>query len=95
MSFGYHNTSSTSPYISAPSKESTTNKPQLVITYTTNVAPTVSLTSPVAGASLVAPASVSLTATAADSDGTIAKVEYYNGTTLIATGATTSPYSAT
>ena len=36
----------------------------------TNVAPTVSVTSPAAGASYTAPASVSITANAADSDGT-------------------------
>jgi len=50
-----------------------------------NIAPTVSLTAPVANQSYYAPASVTLTATAADADGTIAKVEFYNGTTLLGT----------
>jgi len=59
-----------------------------------NVAPTVSLTSPVSGASFTAPASIVLTAAAADSDGSIAKVEFYQGTTLLGI-ATTSPYSYT
>ncbi len=45
----------------------------------TNVAPTVSLTSPTSGASFAAPATIALTATAADADGTIAKVDFYNG----------------
>jgi RHS repeat-associated protein len=60
----------------------------------TNVAPTVSLTGPVSGSSYTAPASVVITATAADSDGTVAKVEYYNGTTLLGT-STAAPYSFT
>ncbi|RYY18119.1 MAG: hypothetical protein EOO36_08805, partial [Cytophagaceae bacterium] len=45
----------------------------------TNAAPTASLTSPAASASYAAPASISLSANAADSDGTIVKVEFYQG----------------
>ncbi len=44
------------------------------------------------GTTFTAPASVTLSATAADSDGTISKVEFYNGTTVLGTD-TTSPYS--
>ncbi|MHB8914386.1 MAG: Ig-like domain-containing protein [Thiobacillus sp.] len=58
---------------------------------TPNRPPTVSLTSPISGASSTAPASVTLSANASDSDGSIAKVEFYNGTTLINTD-TTAPY---
>ncbi|WP_188557579.1 Ig-like domain-containing protein [Hymenobacter glacieicola] len=57
-------------------------------------APTVSLTSPAASASFTAPATITLTATAADTDGTITKVEFYQGTTLLGT-STASPYSFT
>ncbi len=57
-----------------------------------NVEPTVTLTKPVTGASFEAPATVLLEATAADSDGTVAHVEFYNGATLLGTDAT-SPYS--
>lgn len=57
-----------------------------------NTPPTVSLTSPAANALFGAPASVTLTATAADSNGTIAKVDFYQGTTLIGT-ASAAPYS--
>jgi hypothetical protein len=57
-----------------------------------NQAPTVSLTSPVSGTSLVAPASVTLSANASDVDGTIARVEFYNGTTLLASD-NAAPYS--
>ena len=55
--------------------------------------PTVSLTSPVANAIYTAPATVPLAATAAStSGGTVSKVAFYDGTTLVGT-ATTSPYS--
>ena len=49
-----------------------------------NQAPSVSLTSPANNASFTAPATIALTASASDSDGSITKVEFYNGTTLIA-----------
>jgi hypothetical protein len=56
-------------------------------------APTVALTSPTAGASYTAGASVPLAATASAANGaTISKVEFYQGTTLICT-ATASPYA--
>jgi RHS repeat-associated protein len=42
--------------------------------------------------SAAAPAAITLTATATDSDGTIAKVEFYNGATLLAT-VTQAPYT--
>src|SRR6266705_3538994 len=57
-----------------------------------DAAPTVSLTAPANNAVFAAPASVTLTASATDSVGTIAKVDFYQGTTLIGT-ATSSPYS--
>jgi hypothetical protein len=60
----------------------------------TNQAPSVSITSPASGASFSAPATVSITASANDTDGTINKVEFYNGSTLLGSDAT-SPYSFT
>ncbi|SFN30809.1 chitinase [Chitinophaga sp. YR627] len=59
-----------------------------------NQAPTVSITSPSAGASFSAPATVTIQATAADADGTIAKVEFYNGNTKLGE-VTASPYTYT
>jgi hypothetical protein len=57
--------------------------------------PAVTLTSPAAGASYTAPASVPMAATASASDGaTITKVEFYSGTTLACT-ATASPFTCT
>ncbi|MEO7318284.1 MAG: lamin tail domain-containing protein, partial [Chthoniobacteraceae bacterium] len=43
----------------------------------TNVNPTVTLTAPANGANFTVPATVNFTASASDTDGTIAKVEYY------------------
>jgi len=64
------------------------------VTVNANQAPTVSMASPVSGATFTAPASISLMATASDADGTIQKIEFYNGSTLLGS-ATTSPYSFT
>lgn len=61
---------------------------------TGNKAPTVTLTSPANGASFTAPTNITLTASASDTDGTIARVEFYNGTTLL-NSDTTSAYSFT
>ncbi|MES3000187.1 MAG: Ig-like domain-containing protein, partial [Pseudomonadota bacterium] len=57
-----------------------------------NTPPTVSITSPASGATFTAPASIALTAVAADANGTVTQVAYYRGTTLIGT-ATSAPYS--
>ena len=59
-----------------------------------NVAPTVSIGTPASGAHFTAPADVTVTASAADSDGTIAKVEFFAGATSIGAD-TTAPYSVT
>ena len=59
-----------------------------------NVAPTVSITSPTSGATYTAPASITISASASDSDGSIASVAFYQGTTLLSTD-TSSPYSYT
>ena len=56
-----------------------------------NQPPTVSLTSPAAGATFTAPATIAFAASASDTDGTIAKVEFFSGTTLLGTD-TSAPY---
>ena len=60
-----------------------------------NKPPTVSLTSPPSGATFTAPASITLAATAADADGTIAKVEFYRGGTTLVGTTNVSPYRYT
>jgi len=57
-----------------------------------NAAPSVSLTSPANNSSATAPASIVISASAADSDGSIASVVFKNGTSVINTD-TTYPYS--
>ena len=61
---------------------------------TPNLSPTVSITSPVNNASFSAPSTVTIAATAADADGTVSKVEFYNGTNLLGT-STSAPYNYT
>jgi endoglucanase len=62
---------------------------------TGNVAPSVSITSPANNSSFPSGiTSVSITATASDSDGTISSVQFFKGTTLVSTD-TTAPYTAT
>src|SRR6185295_19024473 len=64
------------------------------INITVNILPTVSISSPASGAIFTAPASIVITASASDSGGTITKVEFFNGTTLLGTD-TSSPYTFT
>jgi len=59
-----------------------------------NVPPTVSLTAPATGASFTAPATVTLSANAGDADGTIARVDFLAGSTVVGS-ATAAPYSYT
>ncbi len=59
-----------------------------------NQPPTISLTAPASGGTYTTPANITVSATAADADGTIARVDFYVGTTLISSD-TTSPYAAT
>lgn len=59
-----------------------------------NAAPTVSITNPVANARFTAPASIKISAAATDKDGTISKVEFYNGSQLLETKYS-APYTFT
>jgi hypothetical protein len=74
-----------------------TLRPTLTVSYTqgaANVPPTVVLTSPAVGASVVAPASVVVSADASDGDGSVSRVDFYAGTTLLGSDST-APYSVT
>jgi Galactose oxidase-like, Early set domain/Bacterial Ig domain len=57
-----------------------------------NSPPVATLDQPANGASFTAPANISLAATASDADGTVSKVEFFNGTTKLGEDAT-APYS--
>ncbi|MCC6194932.1 MAG: hypothetical protein IT518_10740 [Burkholderiales bacterium] len=59
-----------------------------------NVAPTVAITAPANNAAYTAPATIAITANAADSDGTVAKVEFYQGATRLNTDSA-APYAFT
>ena len=59
-----------------------------------NVPPSVSITAPANNSGYTAPATINLAASANDIDGTIAKVEFYQGATRLAT-VTTAPYTYT
>lgn len=71
-----------------------TTSPGVEVTVAENQAPSVSLVSPASGASYAAPAAIALAATAADSDGSIARVDFFAGSTPIGS-ATSAPYTAT
>ncbi|WP_238540483.1 sugar-binding protein [Paenibacillus mucilaginosus] len=62
----------------------------VTVTPAPNASPTVRVTSPANNAIFKAPAKILLKAAASDSDGTIRKVEFYNGGTLIGTATAVS-----
>ena len=57
-----------------------------------NKPPTVALTSPANGSAFTSPAKITLAATASDPDGSVTRVQFFNGTTLLADD-TSAPYS--
>ncbi len=59
---------------------------------TGNVFPSVTITSPAEGTSFAEGDNINITASASDSDGTVIRVEFYNGSTLLGQD-TTAPYS--
>src|SRR4030095_1237256 len=73
----------------------TTLRPKLTVVYsggTSNVPPSVNITSPAEGAVILQGQSFALTANANDPDGTVTKVDYYADGAPIGT-ATAAPYS--
>ena len=63
-------------------------------TQTANKIPTAALTAPSSGSNTCIGTSITISANAQDSDGSISKVDFYNGTTLLGSD-NTSPYSIT
>jgi hypothetical protein len=70
----------------------TTSTAIAITVNTANIAPAVSITSPANNAGFVTGSTVAITANATDTDGTIAKVEFFQGTTKLGEDLTT-PYS--
>jgi len=68
----------------------------LAVVYTPapNVPPSVSITSPADGATFISPASVTIQATASDKDGTVTKVEFFDGASSLGS-VLTAPYTKT
>ncbi|MBL7826832.1 MAG: fibronectin type III domain-containing protein [Saprospiraceae bacterium] len=58
-----------------------------------NLAPTVSLNAPLNNATFVAPATITVSATAGDQDGTVGLMEFYNGTQKLFEDTDGPPYS--
>jgi regulation of enolase protein 1 (concanavalin A-like superfamily) len=64
----------------------------VAVAVSANALPSVSITGPAAGSSFTDPASITISASASDSDGSISRVDFYDGPTLLGS-ATSSPYS--
>ena len=62
------------------------------VTVNASLPPTVSITAPVSNASFEAPATIMITAAASDADGTVSKVEFFNGAVKLGEDSTV-PYS--
>ena len=78
------------------SREGGASAGTLVVNYTPapppNVPPSASIASPADGATFISPAEVTIEVTANDSDGTIAKVEFFDGLNSLGS-VTSAPYS--
>ena len=91
ISLALKNQANSTPFVTFNSRESLSGQPELLVTST--MPPVVSITSPVAGSSFLAPGSITIDAAASDADG-IAKVEFLQGSTVLTTD-TEFPYSFT
>jgi uncharacterized repeat protein (TIGR03803 family) len=64
----------------------------VTVTVTTNSPPTVTITTPINGASFIAPATITIQADASDSDGSITNVQFFDGETFLGSVAS-SPFN--
>ena len=72
----------------------TSSMARVTVKAATNQPPTIAITTPANGTSYAAPATITINANATDADGTVTRVDFYRGSTLIASD-TTSPFSVT
>jgi hypothetical protein len=70
------------------------SSPIRIVGGTVNISPVVSVTSPANNSIFYTPANLTITANASDSDGSVAKVEFYQGSTLLGEDIA-APYSFT
>ncbi len=73
-------------------ENATATSTAVTITMTANASPTVSITAPANNAQVTAGTPISITATAADANGTVTKVEFFDGTTKLGEDLS-SPYT--
>ena len=90
LSVAYQGADTENVKINIPDAALTSGKPS----GSTNTPPVVSITTPKAGQQFTAPANINISATASDADGTVTKVEFYNGTLKLGEDLS-SPYSFT
>ncbi len=64
-------------------ENATTTSTAVTITVTANASPTVAITAPANNAQVAVGTPISITATAADANGTVTKVEFFDGTTKL------------
>lgn len=95
-SFTWNNVASGSYALSARAVYATSNTviSAAVNVTVTNPPPTITLTSPIAGAGYTSPATITLDASLTANGHSISKVQFYNGTTLLGED-TSAPYSLT
>ncbi|HKW01637.1 MAG TPA: Ig-like domain-containing protein [Vicinamibacterales bacterium] len=72
----------------------TTTSSEVHVTVAANVPPSISITSPAEAAAFNAPATIAVTTSASDSDGTVASVAFYANGTLIGTDSS-APFTTT
>jgi hypothetical protein len=84
----------TSHNVSLASTAAFTNVTVRARTSTTNTPPTASITSPSNAATFTAPASITINASATDSNGSVTRVDFFNGSQLLGSD-TSAPYSYT
>ena len=82
--------------VATDDRGATTTSPvaRVIVTAAPNEPPSSAVTSPANGATFTAPATITITAMAADADGAVTRVDFYAGTVAIG-AATASPYSIT
>lgn len=78
--------------VKATDNTGATGTSSMITITVTNTPPVVNITSPANNTGFTAPASITINATASDADGSITKVEFFNGTTKLGED-NSSPYS--